>query len=81
MVYNTWPSIQDSNDQNTLSKTIALSLRFSLCVYSTNVLEFDSFIVDNNLGNFLKDSLCELKRCSMTFCFATHALSYETLYL
>jgi len=66
--------------KKTRPKIIILLSRFHLCVQSMTVSGFDSFIA-NNLGNFSNDSLRKPKRCSMTFCFATHALSYKFLYL
>ena len=50
-------------------------------LFSTTISGFYLFIANNNPCKFLKDSSCEPKRCSSTFCFATHVLSYNILYL
>ena len=66
--------------KTTLPKTIILSSRFPLCVQSTLISIFNSFVANNNLYNLSKDSLCELKRWLNTFYFATHASSHDILY-
>jgi len=53
-----------------------------LCVrQSTTIPRFVFFIANNNLSKFSKHSSCKQKRCSSTFCFTTHVLSYDILYL
>jgi hypothetical protein len=80
-LYYLKPSIQGPNDKKKhLLKTI-VPLRYPSGVQSVIVPEYNLFITNNNLGNFSKNSSCEPKRCSIMFNFATHALSYDILYL
>ena len=75
------PLIEDPNYQKTLQKPLYYHQDF-LCASNQQLFQnLIHLIVNNNLGDFSKDSSYEPKRCQITFYFATYTMSYEILYL